>query len=157
MTDTDNSIIEIITFNNELYEPFKAITERFEDEMKAESINLTGINDNKYRKCPYCGWIWWKIGWSNTIRCGYRAKIYDIFFGGYKNYVVKFNGENFIIKSLINEGKDSRLCCTFFGLTQEEKERNKNNSLKHQIIPEGCGRNLNWNLLEDVTDQVKKY
>ena len=156
MTDSDNSIIEIITFNNELYEPFNKITERFEVEMKNETINFTGLNDNKYRKCPYCGRIWCKIGGSNTIKCGYNAKIHDIFFGGYKNYVVKFNGENFIIKTFLNESKDSRLCCPFFGLTQEEKNRNKNTSSKYQIIPEGCGRNLNWNLLEDVTNQVQK-
>ena len=80
VTDTDTAIVEIITFNNELYEPFNKITERFEGEMKTESVNFNGENDNRYKRCPNCGRIWFKIKGCNSMKCGNRTKKKDIFF-----------------------------------------------------------------------------
>ena len=152
--DTDTAIVEIITFNNELYEPFSKITERFEAEMKTESESFNSDNDNRYKKCPNCGRIWFKIKGCNNMKCGNRTKKKDIFFGRFKTYLVSFTGEIFRIITLKDEKVDSGIDNEFFGPTQEEKEKNKNRVFKHQIVPEGCGSNLNWGTLEDVTDKV---
>ena len=154
VTDTDSAIVEIITFNNELYDPFNKITERFEKEMKIESVTFNGGNDNRYKKCPNCGRIWFKIKGCNSMRCGNRTKKKDIFFGMFKTYLVRFTGEVFNIETLKEKKSDEGTDSEFFGPTQEEARQNQNRGGKHQIVPEGCGSSLNWSTLEDVTDQV---
>ena len=74
---------EIITFNNELYEPFNKITERFEKEMKTESLSFNSGDDNRYKKCPNCGRIWFKVKGCNSMKCGNRTKF--IFGNWYRN------------------------------------------------------------------------
>ena len=76
------------------------------------------------------------------------------FFGRFKTYLVSFTGKLFNITTLKDEQVDSGQDSEFFGPTQEEIEKNKSRGSKHQIVPEGCGSNLNWSTLEDVTGQV---
>jgi GTP-binding protein EngB required for normal cell division len=154
VTDTDSAIVEIITFNNELYDPFNKITERFEKEMKIESVTFNGGNDNRYKKCPNCGRIWFKIKGCNSMRCGNRTKRKDIFFGMFKTYLVKFTGEIFNITTLQENKTDEGIDSAFFGPTEEENNLNKSRGSKHLISPEGCGSSLNWATIEDVTDKV---
>jgi GTP-binding protein EngB required for normal cell division len=154
VTDTDSAIVEIITFNNELYDPFNKITERFEKEMKIESVTFNGGNDNRYKKCPNCGRIWFKIKGCNSMRCGNRTKRKDIFFGMFKTYLVKFTGEIFNITTLQENKTDEGIDSAFFGPTEEENNLNKSRGNKHLISPEGCGSSLNWATIEDVTDKV---
>lgn len=154
VTDTDTAIVEIITFNNELYDPFNKITERFEKEMKIESVTFNGGNDNRYKRCPNCGRIWFKIKGCNNMRCGNRTKRKDIFFGMFKTYLVKFTGEIFNITTLQENKADEGVDSAFYGPTEEENNLNKSRGNKHLISPEGCGSNLNWATIEDVTDQV---
>lgn len=152
--DTDSAIVEIITFNNELYIPFNDITERFEKEMKIESVTFNGGNDNRYKRCPNCGRIWFKIKGCNSMRCGNRTKKKDIFFGMFKTYLVRFTGEVFNIETLKEKKSDEGTDSAFFGPTEEEKQQNQSRGSKHQIVPEGCGSSLKWDTLEDVTDKV---
>ena len=152
VTDTDTAIVEIITFNNELYEPFEKITERFEGEMKVESVSFN--NCNRYKKCPNCGRIWFKVNGCNSMKCGNRTLKKDIFFGRFKNYLIKFNGIIFNIITLKDSNVDDSQDTEVYGTTEEEKEKNKNRIFVHKIEPEGCGSNLNWETLEDVTDMV---
>ena len=158
VTDTDTAIVEIITFNNELYEPFEKITEIFEGEMKVESTNFDSNdkNNNRYKKCPNCGRIWFKIKGCNSMKCGNRTKRKDIFYGRFKTYLVKFTGKFFNILTLKDENVDTQIDNEFFGPTEEEKEQNLNRVFKHKIVPEGCGSYLNWATLEDVTDKVNE-
>jgi GTP-binding protein EngB required for normal cell division len=154
VTDTDYAIVEIITFNNELYDPFNKITERFEKEMKIESVTFNGGNDNRYKRCPNCGRIWFKIKGCNSMRCGNRTKRKDIFFGMFKTYLVKFTGEIFNITTLKENKADEGVDSEFYGPTEEENNLNKSRGNKHLIAPEGCGSSLNWATIEDVTDKV---
>ena len=119
VTDTDTAIVEIITFNNELYEPFNKITERFEKEMKTESLSFNSGDDNRYKKCPNCGRIWFKVKGCNSMKCGNRTKKKDIFFGRFKTYLVSFTGKLFNITTLKDEQVDSGQDSEFFGPTQE--------------------------------------
>lgn len=42
--------------------------------MKTESVNFNGENDNRYKRCPNCGRIWFKIKGCNSMKCGNRTK-----------------------------------------------------------------------------------
>ena len=89
--------------------------------------------------------------------CGRRTKLRDIFLGRFKNYVVKFVHGIFKIGTLNdvsdnNAGQDSE----FVGLTEEEKKQNLNRNGLCLIQAQGCGRNLDWTQMEDVTEMVNK-
>lgn len=62
VTDTDTAIVEIITFNNEIFNDFNGFTKQVQTQLKAETANFDNSADNnRYKKCPYCGTIWFKI------------------------------------------------------------------------------------------------
>lgn len=154
--DIDTAVVEIITFNNELYEAFNKITERFEAEMKVESENYNGDKNNRYKRCPHCGKIWFKVSGCNNVRCGNRTKRKDVFVGRFKTYFVRFDGVTFNITTLKDEKVIESKDDVSFGLTEKEKEENKSRWDRHLIQPEGCGANLDWAKLEDVTEEVEK-
>ena len=93
--------------------------------MKTESVNFNGENDNRYKRCPNCGRIWFKIKGCNSMKCGNRTKKKDIFFGRFKTYLVSFTGKLFNITTLKDEQVDSGQDSEFFGPTEEEIEKNK--------------------------------
>ena len=158
VTDTDTAIVEIITFNNEIFSDFNGFTKQVQSALKVETANYdNGQNNNRYKKCPFCGTIWFKVKGCNSMPCGRRTKLRDIFFGRFKNYVVKFIRGIFKINTLSdsedkNAGQDSE----FVGLTEEEKTENLNRNGKCLIQPQGCGRQLDWTKMEDVTDLINK-
>lgn len=158
VTDTDTAIVEIITFNNEIFSDFNGFTKLVQSALKAETANFDNReHNNRYKKCPHCGTIWFKIKGCNSMPCGRRTKLRDIFFGRFKNYVVKFIHGIFTINTLsdssdTNTGQDTE----FVGLTEEEKKENMNRNGKSLIKPQGCGRNLDWTQMEDVTEEVNK-
>ena len=158
VTDTDTAIVEIITFNNEIFTDFNGFTKQVQTELKAETANFdNNADNNRYKKCPYCGTIWFKIKGCNSMPCGRRTKLRDVFFGRFKNYIVKFKNGIFNITTLGNDnntnaGEDKE----FVGLTEEEKIINLNRNGKCLIQPQGCGRTLNWKEMEDVTDTINK-
>ena len=158
VTDTDTAIVEIITFNNEIFSDFNGFTKQVQAGLKAETANFDNSqHNNRYRKCPHCGTIWFKIKGCNSMPCGRRTKLRDIFLGRFKNYVVKFVHGIFKIGTLSdvsdnNAGQDSE----FVGLTEEEKQKNLNRNGLCPIQAQGCGRNLDWTQMEDVTEMVNK-
>jgi GTP-binding protein EngB required for normal cell division len=158
VTDTDTAIVEIITFNNEIFSDFNGFTKQVQAGLKAETANFDNSqHNNRYRKCPHCGTIWFKIKGCNSMPCGRRTKLRDIFLGRFKNYVVKFVHGIFKIGTLSdvsdnNAGQDSE----FVGLTEEEKKQNLNRNGLCLIQAQGCGRNLDWTQMEDVTEMVNK-
>ena len=126
VTDTDTAIVEVITFNNEIFNDFNGFTKQVQIGLKAEIANFdNGQDNNRYKKCPYCGTIWFKIKGCNSMPCGRRTKLKDIFFGRFKNYVVKFIHGIFSISTLGDaENKDTGKDTEFVGLTEEEKIMN---------------------------------
>ena len=158
VTDTDTAIVEIITFNNEIFNDFNGFTKQVQTQLKAETANFDNSADNnRYKKCPYCGTIWFKIKGCNSMPCGRRTKLRDVFSGRFKNYIVRFAHGIFNIITLgnakdTNTGEDRE----FVGLTEEEKQLNLNRNGKCLIQPQGCGRQLNWKEMEDVTDAINK-
>lgn len=159
VTDTDTAIVEIITFNNEIFVDFDAFTKIVLMQLKTEVANFDNnqTDNTRYKKCPHCGIIWFKVKGCNSMPCGRRTKLRDIFFGRFKNYIVKFTKGIFNIKIVENSsdnnaGNDGE----FVGLTEEEKKLNQNRGDKCLIKAQGCGNTLNWSTMEDVTDKVNK-
>lgn len=158
VTDTDTAIVEIITFTNEIFVEFDGFTKKVQNALKAENANYDNNQDNKrYKKCPFCGIIWFKVKGCNSMQCGRRTKLKDIFIGTFKNYIVRFFKGIFRISIRENrESLDIGKDCEVFGLTEEEKQQNRDRRGKCQIKPVGCGRNINWNEMEDVTDLINR-
>ena len=160
VTDTDTAIVEIITFNNEIFVEFDAFSKLVLANLKVEIANFdNNQNDNtRYKRCPYCGTIWFKVKGCNSMPCGRRTKLRDIFFGRFKNYIVKFAKGIFNITEVKeNSNSDMGQDSEFVGLTKEEEEMNKTRGTdKSKIVAQGCGKQLNWSQMEDVTDFVNK-
>ena len=78
--------------------------------------------------------------------------------GRFKNYIVKFVKGNIEISTNekikeMDAGKDTE----FVGLREEEKQFNAGNrNGKSQIYPQGCGANIDWTKMEDVTEEINK-
>ena len=109
---------------------------------------------NKYKKCPNCGQIWFLLYGCPNTQCGKRSTIKDKIFGRYKNFLVKFINGIISISSEEKGDEDRGSETNFFGLNEEEKNKNKNRGDKALINPKGCGATLKWNEMEDVTDKV---
>ena len=109
VTDTDTAIVEIITFNNEIFVEFDSFSKIVLTNLKLEVANYdNNQSDNtKYKRCPYCGLIWFKVKGCNSMPCGRRTKLRDIFFGRFKNYIVKFTKGIFSIFNV--EDKKNRI------------------------------------------------
>ena len=159
VTDTDTAIVEIITFNNEIFVDFNSFSKQVQTGLKAEYANYdNGDNNNRYKKCPHCNTIWFKVKGCNSMPCGRRTKLKDIFMGRFKNYIVKFiKGKIEVLTNEKTKEMDAGTDSEFVGLTEEEKQFNEGNrGGKSKIYPQGCGASLDWTQMEDVTDQINK-
>ena len=159
VTDTDTAIVEIITFNNEIFVDFNSFSKQAQTGLKAEYANYdNGDNNNRYKKCPHCNTIWFKVKGCNSMPCGRRTKLKDIFMGRFKNYIVKFiKGKIEVLTNEKTKEMDAGTDSEFVGLTEEEKKFNEGNREgKSKIYPQGCGASLDWTQMEDVTDEINK-
>ena len=159
VTDTDTAIVEIITFNNEIFVDFNSFSKQVQTGLKAEFANYdNGDNNNRYKKCPHCNTIWFKVKGCNSMPCGRRTKLKDIFMGRFKNYIVKFiKGKIEVLTNEKTKEMDAGTDSEFVGLTEEEKQFNEGNREgKSKIYPQGCGASLDWTQMEDVTDEINK-
>ena len=155
--DWDIVISEVLLFDNKIYDKFQEFKNKVESQYEIKINNYNG-EFNKFKKCPHCGLIWFKVKGCDSMTCGRRTKIRDTIFGRFKNYIVNFlSGKIRIIiseNSPDNYGEDNE----FYGLTPEEINENKKREIqgKVKISPQGCGMNLNWNQMEDCSEQVIK-
>ena len=153
--DWDIIISEILLFDNKIYDKFQEFKKKVELKFEIKLNNYNG-EFNKFKKCPHCGLIWFKIKGCDRVSCGKRTKIKDSIFGRFKNFIVTFlSGKIRITTSenqLENYGEDNE----FIGLTEKEINENKirESQGKRKIEPKGCGMSLNWNQMEDVSEAV---
>ncbi len=115
-----------------------------------------------FKKCPYCGQIWFLYTGTECFTCGGRILNRDLFKCNEKEYTVIFDGNKIEIKCFERAPKfDSQYLNgeRINGLTQKEIEENKIRAQKnkHLIKPLGCGERLIWSECEDVTQQVEKF
>ena len=155
--DMDSIIAEILLLDNEvsiIYENFRKKVE------KSLEIKINNYNNefNRFKKCPHCGTIWFKIKGCNSVVCGKRTNLRDKFFGRFKKYIVSFinNIINIRIDNLGDERSDYDN--EFVGLTEAEKAENLKRALDNKIPIKavGCGNNLKWSEMEDVSEKIIK-
>jgi len=120
----DVIISEILLFDNKIYDKFQKF--KVKAELKFE-IKLNNYNGefNKFKKCPHCGLILFKIKGCDNVSCRKKTKIKDSIFGRFKNYIVTFlSGKIKFTTSesqLENYGEDNEFIC----LTKQEINENK--------------------------------
>jgi len=156
--DLDAVITELIMFNNSIFNDYDSFRKEAELELEIQQTNFNG-DMNRYKRCPHCGEIWFRIKGCSGIICGRRSLLKDKIWGFFKNYIVSFSNKkiSYTTQEENNnqlEGKDEELV----GLSENEKAKNVllKKQGKQEIAPRGCGRSLNWDEMEDVTDKVNR-
>lgn len=156
--DLDAVITELIMFNNSIFNDYDSFRKKVELELEIQQTNYNG-EMNRYKRCPHCGEIWFRIKGCSGIICGRRSLLKDRIWGFFKNYIVSFSNKKLTYTTLEQnnnqlEGKDEELV----GLSETEKAKNMQlkREGKQEIAPRGCGKTLNWDQMEDVTDYVNR-
>ena len=148
-------------------------------------ISNQDTNDeyNKFKKCPYCGTIWFRYTGCYSVYCGKRGtKKGDQISGCFKNYYVQFSNGTITVEesqkmqyarisdyelgqilktdSGLKPDKEHKnnldLPVNFNLLTEEEKKENETKKTQNITLlqPVGCGNRFNWGEASDVTKEV---
>lgn len=155
--DINSLVTEVIIFNNIIFNKYNEFRLQVQSQIKIQSNNYNN-EYNKFKRCPHCGQIWFKIKGCDSMVCGRRSTLKDKICGRFKNYLVEYVGKK--IKIICNEkenndyGNDTEIV----GLTEEEKNKNiiLEREGKVKISPIGCGKSFKWNdnLINDCTDEI---
>ena len=150
----------MLQFDNLLYDKSEQFRKNIEKDIEIKNGNYNN-EYNKFKKCPYCKQIWFKIIGCNSMTCGSRSKILDKISGSWKEYDVDYNYEtrSFNIRfTQHNEDRNREIDTSQTGISEEEKKQNPLRKLKGkaEIKPVGCGRQLDWAQMEDCTESVLK-
>ena len=94
----DSVIAEVLMFDNKIFNEFDEFRKQIESKIEIKSSNYNG-EYNRFKKCPHCGLIWFKIKGCDSVQCGKRSKVTDKIVGKYKKYTVKFINNKIIISS----------------------------------------------------------
>ena len=87
--DEDSVIAEILMFDNNLFNEFNEFRKLVESYITISSTTYNG-EYNRFKKCPHCGLIWFKVIGCNSVQCGKRTKVKDKIVGRYKKYIVVY-------------------------------------------------------------------
>ena len=138
---------------------------------------------NKFKKCPYCGTIWFRYTGCSGVYCGKRGtQKTDKISGCFKNYYVEYTngqitvnesekmtygrigdselGQIIYNNSSLKANKDQKnnldLPINFDLLTENEKKENDKLKIEKKTLlqPVGCGQRFDWNTASDVTQEV---
>ena len=91
--DMDSVIAEVLMFDNNIFNEFNEFRKQIESQIEIKSSNYNG-EYNRFKKCPHCGIIWFKIKGCDSVQYGKRTKTTDKIVGKYKNYTVRYiNGK----------------------------------------------------------------
>ena len=94
----DSILTEILMFDNKIFNEFDEFRKQIESKIEIKSSNYNG-EYNRFKKCPHCGLIWFKIKGCDSVQCGKRCKVTDKIVGRYKKYTVKFINNKIVISS----------------------------------------------------------
>jgi len=155
---SDYVLEHVLSFSNHIFHDFEEFRVKAEKEMDICLTNYKG-EINKFKKCPHCGTIWFKIsGCDGQTRCGERNSVKDKFYGNYKDYFVKYENNQLTITN--NNINQNQILSGngISGLSQSEVQENNNRRIngKHLIKPVGCGNYITWREMEDVTEKVNE-
>ena len=96
--DLDSIIAEILMFDNNIYNEFNEFRKQIESTIKISSTTYNG-EYNRFKKCPHCGTIWFKVIGCNSVQCGKRTNVTDKIIGRYKKYKVSFKDNKIFIQT----------------------------------------------------------
>jgi len=101
-------------------------------------------NYNRFRKCPHCGIIWYKVNNCPNTSCGAILDTPDIFTNGDTicGYIFKWIGNKL---TWVKDDQSS------FVKIKRVAESYKS---QRQAEPQGCKKSICWDDCEDVTDLV---
>jgi len=202
----DKIICEIILYSNRIHNQFINLVQPEPPKSKEEDNNeQNNIEENKaikkvniglqisnqdtkeeyntFKKCPYCGTIWFRYTGCNGVYCGKRGtQKTDKISGCFKNYYVEYahglitvNESQKMTYDRINDSelgqilynnnelkpdKDQKngldLPINFNLLTEKEKEENQKKKTENKTLlqPVGCGHFLDWRTASDVTKEI---
>lgn len=135
---------------------------KVENDLEIQCVNYKN-NSNQFRQCIYCEEIWFRVYGCDSIVCGNRpgSKTDDLN-GVYHNYTINVDEKRMKFKIIKNttkiekkieneEGFFSRLLNNIIGSNSKSEDKNEKN-----IKPIGCGRQMDWLKMKDVTDKVKE-
>lgn len=148
---------EIIMYNNSIYNDFQEFCKNVH--IGIQSTNYKN-EYNRFKKCPHCHTIWFRISGCSDVFCGKRSSSKDQIFGRFKNYVVQYSNGCITIThdevNIQNRGTDNIINSIGNLYTNEELDKNRNLALQNKTLikPIGCGNKFNWDEAEDVTDSV---
>jgi len=95
--DMDSVIAEVLMFDNNIFNEFNEFRKQIESQLEIKSSNYNG-EYNRFKKCPHCGLIWFKIKGCDSVQCGKRTKTTDKIVGKYKNYIVRYVNNKIVIR-----------------------------------------------------------
>ena len=155
--EMDDVIAEVLMFSNKIYNEFEDFKKKIESQIEIKINNYNG-EYNKFKKCPHCGLIWFKVKGCDSVQCGKRTRIRDLCFGRFKNYIVSYINKIISIVTRDSQYTQYENDCEFYGLTEQEKNINieREKEGKKKIQPLGCGASLNWCTMEDCSEEMIK-
>ena len=93
----ENQIVSsVLQLSNKFYNDFEDFRKYIESKLEVKLNNYNG-EYNKFKKCPNCGLIWFKVLGCDYVQCGKRTRAIDKFYGIYKNYKVTFHNIRLIL------------------------------------------------------------
>jgi len=102
--DKWNLNAELIIFQNHLNKQIDSFKTIYSKDLNVEANYYSPQNLNRYRQCPSCGIIWFKVYGCNSMKCGNRTKGKDVTTNCYFDYVIEFlSGKMFWKKKKIME------------------------------------------------------
>ena len=94
-------------FDNHIFNEFNEFRKSIESQIEVKSSNYNG-EYNRFKKCPHCGIIWFKIKGCDSVVCGKRTKAEDKIIGKYKKYTVTYV-DNKVVISIQDIGEDAKM------------------------------------------------
>ena len=104
--DCDSVVAEVLMFDNHIFNEFNEFRKSIESQIEVKSSNYNG-EYNRFKKCPHCGIIWFKIKGCDSVVCGKRTKAEDKIIGKYKKYTVTYV-DNKVVISIQDIGEDAK-------------------------------------------------
>jgi hypothetical protein len=105
--DCDSVVAEVLMFDNHIFNEFNEFRKSIESQIEVKSSNYNG-EYNRFKKCPHCGIIWFKIKGCDSVVCGKRTKAEDKIIGKYKKYTVTYV-DNKVVISIQDIGEDAKM------------------------------------------------
>ncbi|KAH3722942.1 hypothetical protein Pelo_18352 [Pelomyxa schiedti] len=162
LTDRWDLTMEVITFQNQLRDIFLPFKLLVESNLTPERVVYNPDDTNpRYKKCPQCGLVWFRVYGCNGFVCGRRHRTQDRSNRTWYQYAIDWVGGALRVNELPVQplAITGSTPCEHVGLTDEETSRNAVLQVQNKqvIRPLGCGAKGAWSSLKDVTDEVDDF